>query len=270
MCVCVNGFGVCSGRADWCDRLEVARLNRREHLSSWSNSEPVPVSTRPCNFFPLHLLVEMRGARRTRGSARRVVEGGGPGPSDCTKLGWHWTGPWATSAVGPWNTRTYHFTRWNGGRRLRISGTSRDTTGVAAMESGFRKLAGYLFGSPYGRIASPHGRRRNNLAYTGIGGPSTASFTWTRQFFLKWWVREERLFHYEDMASKNDWDEEIMGRRVGVASRAPLSAGTITCPEELLDKVFGAVFFSSLGLIILIRSFKIDWCGEYNTQRSRS
>ena len=60
------------------------------------------------------------------------------------------------------------------------------------------------------------------------------------------------------MASKNDWDEEIMGRRVGVASRAPLSAGTITCPEELLDKVFGAVFFSSLGLIILIRSFKID------------
>ena len=34
-CVCVsvyNGFGVCPGRADWCEQLEVARLNQREHL----------------------------------------------------------------------------------------------------------------------------------------------------------------------------------------------------------------------------------------------
>ena len=36
VCVSVNGFGVCPGRADWCDRFEVARLNRSEHLS-WSN-----------------------------------------------------------------------------------------------------------------------------------------------------------------------------------------------------------------------------------------
>ena len=33
VCVIVNGFGVCPGRVDWWDQLEVARLNRREHLS---------------------------------------------------------------------------------------------------------------------------------------------------------------------------------------------------------------------------------------------
>ena len=56
-CVWVfNGFGVCPGRADWCDQLEVTQLNQREHLS-WSNSEPVPVSMRPCNLFSAAILL---------------------------------------------------------------------------------------------------------------------------------------------------------------------------------------------------------------------